>query len=189
MAPGAAVDAINLRGAGGQSVFLHASRLRTLLIGDGASIGPTLFLAEQLRAQLLAPSAAIGPTVATVPNAAVPWRPLVLLGSATPFPFRPRPSVIIVPGIPNGVIACMPLLEEWGIASRLASTADFPGCFDGLVTDLADAWLNSLGSADLSEVEIFSHGPTPMLEATAELARRYGVPYQTSPQGAPTSRN
>jgi dihydroorotate dehydrogenase electron transfer subunit len=100
----------------------------------------------------------------------------VLLGSDAPFPFRPRPSVIVVPGIPTGVIACMPLLEEWGIASRLASTADLPGCFEGTVTELADAWLSSLGPTDLAEVEIFSRGPAPMLEATANLARRYGVP-------------
>ena len=102
------------------------------------------------------------------------------MGSDTPFPFRPRPSVIIVPGIPTGVIACMPLLEEWGIASRLASTADLPGCFEGTVTALADAWLSSLSSSELAEVEIFARGPTPMLEATANLARHYDVPCQTS---------
>jgi dihydroorotate dehydrogenase electron transfer subunit len=83
----------------------------------------------------------------------------------------------------------MPLLEEWGIASRLASTADLPGCFEGTVTDLADAWLRSLSPADLVEVEIFSFGPTPMLETTATLARRYNVPYQTSSPHAPTARN
>src|ERR1700730_14878217 len=92
-------------------------------------------------------------------TAAAPFKPLVLLGSDTPFPFRPRPSVIVVPGIPTGVIACMPLLEEWGIASRLASTADLPGCFDGTVTDLADAWLSSLSPTDISEVEVFACGP------------------------------
>jgi dihydroorotate dehydrogenase electron transfer subunit len=109
----------------------------------------------------------------------VSLKSLVLLGSDTSFPFRPRPSVIIVPGIPTGVIACMPLLEEWGIASRLASTADLPGCFEGTVTALAHAWLSSLNPTDLAEVEIFAHGPAPMLEAIANLARRYAVPHQT----------
>jgi dihydroorotate dehydrogenase electron transfer subunit len=126
------------------------------LIGEGAAIGRALFLAEQMRGK--------------------DGKPLVLLGSNTPFPFRPRPSVIVVPGIPIGVIACMPLLEEWGIASRLANTADLPGCFEGLVTDLADAWLSSLQPTDLAEVEIVSCGPTSMLEAPATLARRYNVP-------------
>ena len=116
-------------------------------------------------------------------------QPLVLLGSDTPFPFRPRPSVIVVPGIPTGVIACMPLLEEWGIASRLASPADLPGCFEGSVTDLADAWLSSLSPADLAEIEILSCGPTFLLETTATLARRYNVPYQTSSPDVPGARD
>jgi dihydroorotate dehydrogenase electron transfer subunit len=133
-----------------------ANRPRRLLIGEGAGIGPTLFLAEQMRGK--------------------DGTPLVLLGSDTPFPFRPRPSVIVVPGIPTGVIACMPLLEEWGIASRLASTADLPGCFEGLVTDLADAWLSSLSPTELAEVEILACGPTSVLEATAALACRHNVP-------------
>jgi dihydroorotate dehydrogenase electron transfer subunit len=133
-----------------------ADRPRRLLIGEGVGIGPTLFLAEQMRGK--------------------DGTPLVLLGSDTPFPFRPRPSVIVVPGIPTGVIACMPLLEEWGIASRLASTADLPGCFEGLVTDLADAWLSSLSPTDLEEVEILACGSTSVLEATAILARRHNVP-------------
>ena len=153
-----------------------ANRPRRLLIGEGAGIGPTLFLAEQMRAK--DGLAATGP-----------WKPLVLLGSDTPFPFRPRPSVIVVPGIPTGVIACMPLLEEWGVASRLASTADLPGCFEGTVTELADTWLSSLSPTDLNEVEIFSCGPTPLLEATATLARRYNVPHQTSSPDAPNTRD
>jgi dihydroorotate dehydrogenase electron transfer subunit len=122
----------------------NASRCRrVLIIGDGAGIGAAIHLVERERA--------------TRPGS-LPWRPLVLLGSDAPFPFRPRPSVIVVPGIPTGVIACMPLLEEWGIASRLASTLDLPGCFDGSVTALADTWLRSLGAAERAEVEIFAYG-------------------------------
>jgi dihydroorotate dehydrogenase electron transfer subunit len=175
------------------------SRPRRLLIGEGAGIGPTLFLAEQMREWLDALAAPSADAARTAPSAdaasACPsaptatWAPLVLLGSDTPFPFRPRPSVIVVPGIPTGVIACMPLLEEWGIASRLASTADFPGCFDGSVTDLADAWLSSLSPTDLAEVEVFSCGPASLLEATADIARRYNVPIQTSSPDALTPRD
>ena len=127
---------------------MDPQRPRTLVIGEGAGIGPAIQLVEQARGR-------------------APWRPLVLLGSDTPFPFRPRPSVIVVPGIPTGVIACMPLLEEWGIASRLASTLDLPGCFEGAVTTLADAWLASLNDEELAQVEVFG---------SDELARRYGVP-------------
>jgi len=100
------------------------------------------------------------------------------MGSDVPFPFRARPSSIIVPGIPPGVIACNPLLEAHGIPNRLATRSDFPGCFDGLVTGLAEAWLASLGRTELAEVEIFACGPAAMLEATGQLATRYGIPCQ-----------
>jgi dihydroorotate dehydrogenase electron transfer subunit len=162
----AADDAISLHGPGGQSLTLHRSRPRPLLIGEGAGIGAALFIAEQLCK--LAPPA--------------PWRPLVLLGSSgLPFPFRPRPSVIVVPGIPTSIIACMPLLEEWGVASRLASTLDLPGCFEGSVIALADTWLGSLSPADRAEVEIFPDGPDPMRQEATELAGRHGVACQDPP--------
>ena len=54
--------------------------------------------------------------------------------------------------LPDGVIAAMPLMEDWGIASRLASLQGYPGCFEGYVTDLARAWL---------DVHIFK--PVPVL--------------------------
>jgi dihydroorotate dehydrogenase electron transfer subunit len=151
-----------------------ANRPRPLLIGAGAGIGRVLYWAEQMRGQVGA-----GAALAVGHAPSVRLQPLALLGSCIPFPFRPRPSVIVVPGIPTGIIACMPLLEEWGIASRLATPLDLPGCFEGTVTELADVWLNSLNSTDLADIEILSCGPTPLLDATAELARRYGVPHQT----------
>jgi dihydroorotate dehydrogenase electron transfer subunit len=156
-------DTISVLGPIGRPFTVHPERPRTLLIGGGVGIPPMVFLADRLRGR-----------------SDVSWKPLVLMGSEIPFPFRTRPSSIIVPGIPTSTIACMPMLEEWGIASRLASKADYPGCFDGFVTALADAWLASLGPAELAEVEIFSCGPTPMLEATAKVARCYGVPCQVS---------
>ena len=51
---------------------------------------------------------------------------------------------------------------------------------DGYVTDLAAAWLSSLDAKTLAEVEMFACGPTPMLQATARVARRFGVPCQVS---------
>jgi len=156
-------DEVSVLGPIGRPFAAHSGRPRTLLLGGGVGIPPMVFLAERLAAQ-----------------ARAPWKPLVLMGSEVPFPFRTRPSKIILPGMPAGTLACMPLLEEWGVPSRLASRSDFPGCFAGLVTELAATWLASLGSAELAEVEIFSCGPTPMLAASAALARRYGVPCQVS---------
>lgn len=156
-------DRISLLGPIGHGFTPHIERPRTLLIGGGVGIPPMVFLAERLRDRTDAK-----------------WKPLVLMGSEIPFPFRTRPSQILMAGIPDGTIACMPLLDEWNIASRLASRSGFPGCFDGFVTQLANAWLASLGPQELGEVEIFSCGPTPMLEAMAKVARQYGVPCQVS---------
>jgi len=156
-------EKISTLGPIGRPFVPHPERPRALLIGGGVGIPPMIFLADRLRAREDAD-----------------WKPLVLMGSEIPFPFRARPSRIVVAGIPDGSIACMPLLDEWGVASRLASRADFPGCFDGFVTELGDRWLELLSPAGLAEVEIFACGPTPMLEATAKLARRFNVPCQVS---------
>jgi dihydroorotate dehydrogenase electron transfer subunit len=154
---------LSVLGPIGRPFNLHPERPRPLLVGGGVGIPPMVFLADALRSDRRAA-----------------WQPLVLMGSEVPFPFRTRPSTIIVPGMPDGSIACMPLLEEWGIASRLASRSDFPGCFPGFVTELADTWLATQTPAQLAEIEIFSCGPTPMLKAITEVARRYHLPCQVS---------
>lgn len=156
-------DRLSVLGPIGRGFEVHPERPRPLLIGGGVGIPPMVFLAETLAADRRAA-----------------WKPLVLMGSEIPFPFQTRPSTILVPGIPAGVIGCMPLLDGWGIPSRLASRSGFPGCFDGFVTELGAAWLGSLDAAALAEVEIFACGPTPMLEATAKLAARFGLPCQVS---------
>jgi dihydroorotate dehydrogenase electron transfer subunit len=153
-------ETLSTLGPIGEPFIPHPQRPRALLLGGGVGIPPMVFLAERMRH--------------------TQYKPLVLMGSEIPFPFRTRPSRIVADGIPDGVIACMPLLDEWGIASRLASRSDFPGCFDGFVTELAQAWLDALSPEGLAEVEIFACGPTPMLQATARLARRYQVPCQVS---------
>jgi dihydroorotate dehydrogenase electron transfer subunit len=86
----------------------------------------------------------------------------------------------MVPGLPDGVIACAPLLEDWGIPSRLASLQGYPGCHQGYITELAGTWLNSLSNDELREVEIFACGPHAMLEATARLAAELQLPCQVS---------
>jgi dihydroorotate dehydrogenase electron transfer subunit len=141
----------------------HKDRPRALLIGGGVGIPPMVFLAEALRER-----------------AAEGFRPFAILGSELPFPFRARPSTIVVPGMPDGVIACMPLLDDWGVPSRLTSKAGFPGCHEGYVTDLARLWLQQLNAAARDEVELFACGPTPMLRAVAQLAREFALPCQVS---------
>jgi dihydroorotate dehydrogenase electron transfer subunit len=154
---------LSVMGPIGRGFLPSPARPHTLLVGGGVGIPPMVFLAESLRSRSDAD-----------------WKPLVLMGSEIPFPFRSRPSTILVPCMPDGVIACMPLLDDWGVPSRLASLAGFPGCFEGYVTDLADAWLSSLDTASLAAVEMFACGPTPMLMAAAKVARRHAVPCQVS---------
>jgi dihydroorotate dehydrogenase electron transfer subunit len=156
-------ETLSVLGPIGKGFVVHAPRPRVLALGGGVGIPPMIFLAESLRKDTRAD-----------------WKPLVLMGSEIPYPFRAKPSQILVQGMPDEAIACMPLLDEWGVPSRLASLSDFPGCYPGFVTDLARAWLKTLDAAQLAEVEMFACGPTPMLAATAALAREFALPCQVS---------
>ncbi|MGE5625072.1 MAG: dihydroorotate dehydrogenase electron transfer subunit [Bacillota bacterium] len=156
-------DVLSCLGPIGKPFVLHPDRPRPLLLGGGVGIPPMVFIADALRADTRAQ-----------------WKPLVLMGSEVPFPFKTRPSTILVPGMPEGVIGCMPLMEDWGFPSRLASKQGYAGCFDGFITDLARAWLKTLDQNTLAEVEIFACGPTPMLKAAAALAQEFDIPSQVS---------
>ena len=146
----------------GHGFELDSSRPSALLLGGGVGIPPMVFLAGQMRA------------------AAQTCQPLVLMGSEVPFPFTARPSQILVPGLPAGVIGCMPLMEDWGIASRLTSQQGWPGCFEGTITDLARCWLKTLDAPKLDKVAVYACGPVPMLRAAATLAREFSLPCQVS---------
>jgi dihydroorotate dehydrogenase electron transfer subunit len=155
-------DELSLLGPIGVPFRLDGYRPRPLLIGGGVGIPPLIFLATHMRARR------------------PPVTPLVLMGSEVPFPFTPRPSAFLVAEVPSDCIAAMPLMEDLGIPSRLASGAGLPGCHHGFVTDLARAWLGALTPAALADVEIYACGPTPMLAATAALAREFARPCQVS---------
>jgi dihydroorotate dehydrogenase electron transfer subunit len=155
-------DALEVLGPIGVPFKLADYRRKPLLIGGGVGIPPMIFLAEHLCTH----AAAV--------------QPLVIMGSEIPFPFTPRPSRILVPGVPADTIACMPLLEDWGIASRLCSLRGQPGCYEGYVTDLARHWLRHQAERQRSEVEIFACGPTLMLQAVAQLAHEFALPCQLS---------
>ena len=154
-------ERLGLLGPIGRPFEAHPERPRPLLVGGGVGIPPMIFLADSLRSD-------------------EGFRPFAILGSEVPFPFRPRPSQLLVPGLPPAAIAAMPLLDDWGIPSRLASLQGYAGCFDGYVTDLARKWLEGLNDSDRTDVEVFACGPHPMLEAVATLAREFELPCQVS---------
>ncbi len=154
-------DLLSMMGPIGKPFELHSNRPRALLLGGGVGIPPMVFIAEEMRR--------LGG-----------YKPMVLMGSEVPFPFQAKPSEIMIPGMPESVIAAMPLMEDWDVPSRLASMQGYPGVYEGYITDLARTWLDGLSDAQRSEVEIMACGPHPMLEATAKLAKEYDLPCQVS---------
>ena len=155
-------DRLSSMGPIGRGFRPSPERPRTLLIGGGVGIPPMVFLAEKLK------------------DDAASWSPTVLMGSEIPFPFKLVRSSIDCRGVNDSVNQSIDLLESWNVATRLASQSDFPGTYRGYVTELAEQCLRALAADELSEVEIFSCGPTPMLEAVARLAGAWGLPCQVS---------
>ena len=154
-------ERLSLMGPIGRPFSIRPERPRPLLLGGGVGIPPMVFLAEEMKADRR-------------------YRPIAMMGSEVPFPFKARPSQIMVPGVPASAIAAMPLLDDWGIPSRLSSLQGYPGCYEGYVTDLARSWLEALTEAERGEVEVYACGPHPMLAAVARLARDFGLPCQIS---------
>lgn len=155
-------ECLDLLGPVGKPFKPGDYRKLPLLIGGGVGIPPMVYLADHLKQFMPA------------------LRPLVLMGSEIPFPFKSQPSQIMIDGIDADVIATMPLLEDWKVPCRLSSGNDYAGCFQGYVTDLARQWLESLDERRLEDVEIFACGPTPMLRAVSYLAQEYRLPCQIS---------
>ena len=154
-------ETLSVLGPIGRPFAFHPERPRPLLIGGGVGMPPMIFCAQRLKDDAR-------------------FSPFVILGSEVPFPFRARPSRLLVPGMPDGVIGTMPLLEDWGIPARLASLQGYAGCFEGYVTELARHWLEALDDTARRQVEVMACGPHPMLEAVAALAREYDLPCQVS---------
>lgn len=56
--------------------------------------------------------------------------PRVFCAFEQSLPFRPQPSKFLTPELPAHVTAAIPLLDDWGIVSRIAHPAGLPGCHD-----------------------------------------------------------
>ena len=154
-------DPVRLIAPLGEAFTPDVNSSRLLLIGEGPGIAAVTFLAERLAQQRS------------------DRQLMVLLGSSISFPFQPRPSRFLVPGMPAGIIAAMPLLEEWGIPSRLGSAQGLAGCFEDDVSGLTQVWMDALPEAQREEIAIFASGPRRMLASVEVLAERYRLPCQT----------
>ena len=139
--------------------FELTDRKIPLLIGGGVGMPPMIAIAQKIKDNAY-------------------YNPYVILGSEVPFPFEASQSSLN--GFNSSKFYTMPLLEEWRVPCGLASLQDYEGVYKGYVTDLAREYLDSLSSNDLKEVEIFTCGPNPMLEAVSKLANEYNLPCQAS---------
>lgn len=139
--------------------FELTDRKIPLLIGGGVGMPPMIAIAQKIKDNAY-------------------YNPYVILGSEVPFPFEASQSSLS--GFNSSKFYTMSLLEEWRVPCGLASLQDYEGVYKGYVTDLAREYLDSLSSSDLKEVEVFTCGPNPMLEAVSKLANEYNLPCQAS---------
>ncbi len=154
-------DILHCLGPIGNAFTLSDPDPRPLLLGGGVGIPPILFFAEQLKKKQ---------TIT----------PMVIMGSEIPFPFKVQPSKLMINSLPNDVIACMALLEDLDIPSRLTSKQGYSGCYDGYIHELATLWLQGLAEEERSKVEIFACGPTVMLKAVAKMSQIFSLSCQLS---------
>lgn len=151
---------IELLGPAGACFELDPQYPRLLLLGQDIGMAPIIMLANQIW------------------RSRGPWQPLVLLESAAPFFFRPRPSRLLVPAMPAGVIANLPLLEDWGIPCRLATPLESPGCHEGYALELASAWLDTLVPEIRAQVMLCACVNSTSCREIFHLAQTYRLPYQ-----------
>ncbi len=150
---------LHIEGPFGNAFTLEETR-HALFIGEKLGLAPLVFLCQRLMAH-----------ANTRPS-------LFLLGDDGPFPFIPKPSQFIVP-VPAGVIACMPLMEDWKIPSRLANQQSLPGCYEGSVIELAREWLEKQNENGSEKMVIFACGSTALVAQVSELSARFKL---ASPQ-------
>lgn len=147
---------VSVLGPIGQPFTLDPDRPNVLMVGGGVGIPPMVFLADTLRHDSH-------------------YRARAILGSEIPFPFPLVSSKLPFPGCDDDLTSTMPLLESWGIPTRLTSQAGFDGCHAGYVTDLAERCLSRASDDERAKTRIYACGPTPMLKAVADLAARHKV--------------
>ena len=154
-------DILSSIGPIGNGFIPNKDKPKTILIGGGVGIPPIVFLAETLKQKK-------------------DFEPLVIMGSEIPFPFELIKRNIKIPWLENNINSSMPLLENWQLPCVLCSLSEIQGTFNGYVTQAADLYFSTLNKSELSKIEIFSCGPTPMLEAVSEVAKKYSLPCQIS---------
>ncbi len=97
----------------------------------------------------------------------------VLIYAEEQFPFRPQPSRFLVSGIPPGVIAACPLLEDRKIASRLISNTSIPGCYHGSLAEFFSEWLSE-GFVN-EDATLYASGGFNFMKEVKSIGDKIGV--------------
>ena len=155
-------DSVKMMGPIGNGFSHDLSKQTPVFIGGGVGIPPVLFLAEYLKEN--------NPEMT----------PYAFFGSEIPFPFETTESEINIEGLEKSNFATIKDMEEKQIPCRLASLANFKGCYNGYVTELVDTWLSQLNPSEKEKIILYACGPEVMLEAAAKLARNHKLDCQLS---------
>ncbi len=96
-----------------------------------------------------------------------------------PSPFVTRPSQILLPACPSHVLACLPLLEDWHIASRLCyADRDGPcpaGYFEGTAVELLRDYWQSLSSSAQHNTQLLCCGSDTFIQQANQVAGSYNI--------------
>ncbi|MEO5376604.1 MAG: hypothetical protein H7832_02290 [Magnetococcus sp. DMHC-6] len=137
----------------GKTFSIPDSVQRVILIAGGIGVAPLEFLASTWMGQ---------------------GREIFLFwGVEGEAPFELGLSDHILPGF-EAPFALEPIRwQELNIPARLASVTRKEGYYLGYVTDLARQFIQALPTIDRRTTAIYACGPTPMLAATARLAKQF----------------
>lgn len=113
-------------------------------------------------------------TLACVFDAAKRWqqtrtpknRFCALLHAQHAFPFTPKPARFVWSLAPQAIGASA-LLEDWGVVHRLAHNEGLPGCFEGDIVALYQAWLAQCPPEETWD--IYGYLPTAQRQAIRAL--------------------
>jgi len=155
-------DSVQMMGPIGNGFSHDLSKKTPVFIGGGVGIPPVLFLAEYIKEN--------NPEMT----------PYAFFGSEIPFPFETTESDINIKGLEQSNFATIKDMEEKQIPCRLASLANFKGCYNGYVTELVDTWLSQLNPSEKEKIILYACGPEVMLEAAAKLAKNHKLDCQLS---------
>lgn len=153
----APTDEIRLMQIGGAAWPMPAAVNRGLVLVEESALASAVFFAARLRRHL-----------SSTPQ-------LLVIAQWNVAPLKLHPSRLVIPHLPPGTIAAVPLLEDWQIASRVADPTGRPGCFEGPAAELADHYLSQLDWAYRAAFSVWAAGGNEFVAAATALADRYGL--------------